>query len=365
MSYVLHLWEKPPAQPWPASVEEAGRVLARLEAEQPGQNPKFLALAAQLTARYPCITSPQAEDIPESEWAWSDGPLDGKTDRAKYSIGLNTGMLDEVHPFVLEQARQLGLNVTDEQAGQVQLANGVMLSITPAAQPAKSEYDDVPTGRQLDQAVFERLVPFMEERGFKTRKSDRSFKRSFPGGWHRVYLFAEDHWPVDSSFQLGAHSRFDAVTDLIASIAFKERPADQVKNMVTTIIGPAKWMDESAEFIDSYKKEYVVRHHAQLETVIAHALRKLDDRLLPILRQYETIEGLDRLLNPEPVTESVFFSGYDGGAEHIIAASLAQNPRLEKLCEEFDAKTAHAPTDPYLVGPLRLCIEYARSQVQP
>ena len=364
MSYVLHLWEKPPAQPWPASVEEAGRVLARLEAEQPGQNPKFLALAAQLTARYPCITSPQAEDIPESEWAWSDGPLDGKTDRAKYSIGLNTGMLDEVHPFVLEQARQLGLNVTDEQAGQVQLANGVMLSITPAAQPAKSEYDDVPTGRQLDQAVFERLVPFMEERGFKTRKSDRSFKRSFPGGWHRVYLFAEDHWPVDSSFQLGAHSRFDAVTDLIASIAFKERPADQVKNMVTTIIGPAKWMDESAEFIDSYKKEYVVRHHAQLETVIAHALRKLDDRLLPILRQCETIEGLDRLLNPEPVAQSVFFSSYRGGAKHIIAACLARNPRTKQLCEEFAANILDASRDPDL-EPLWKCIEYVRSQVQP
>jgi hypothetical protein len=101
--------------------------LTSLSGKITGQNPKFLVLAARLTARYPCICSPEAEEMPESELAWSDGPLDGKTEHAKYSIGLNTDMLKKVRQFVFDQALQLELNTMDEQAGQALLANGRLL----------------------------------------------------------------------------------------------------------------------------------------------------------------------------------------------------------------------------------------------
>ena len=127
MSYVLHIWEQPAGQPWPSSIEEANSALTSLSRKTTGQNPKFLALATRLTARYPCICSPEAEEMPESEWAWSDGPLDGKTEHAKYSIGLNTDMLKKARQFVFDQALQLELNIMDEQAGQVLLANGRLL----------------------------------------------------------------------------------------------------------------------------------------------------------------------------------------------------------------------------------------------
>ncbi len=362
MSYVLHIWEKPDAAPWPASVDEAQQLLSRVATAQPGQNPKFLALASKLTSRYPCICSPEAEDISEDEWAWSDGPLDGKTNKAIYSIGLNVGMLDEVRPFVFQQAREAGLNVTDDQAGETQLASGVLLSVQAKAVSAQaSKYADVPTRRELEQVVFERLVPFMEKHHYKVRKSDRSFKCSFPGGWHQITLFTEDRWPLHCRFKLLVESRFDAVTDLTSSIGMPQLSAKETKHQRTTIIGNAKWVDDKPEFIHPGNKEYVVAKKSEIEKVMNHFFAKLENRLLPMLEKYKTIEGLDQLLNPDPVTGSVFFTCYTTGSAHVVAAYLARNPRTDQLCEEFLINTAQLPDDPYLVGSLRRCVEYVRT----
>jgi hypothetical protein len=365
MSYVLHIWEMPDAASWPSSAAEARQLLSQLSAVQLGQNPKFLTLAAKLTERYPCICLPEADDIAEDEWAWSDGPLDGKTNSAKYSIGLNTGMLDEVRPFVLQEAKELGLNVADDQAGETQLANGTLLSanaVEPKASHAPaSKYDDVPTRRELEQAVFERLVPFMESRGYKAKKSDHSFKCSFPGGWHQITLFTEDRWPLHCRFKLLVASRFDAVTDLAVAVGMPHLSPKESKHQRTTVVDNAKWLNSTAEFIHADNKEYVVAKKTELENVLKHFFAQLENRLFPILEKYQTIEGLDELLNPDPVTGSMFFTSHENGSANVIAAYLAHNPRLAQLCDEFSSKTAHMKPDPYLVGSLRLCIDYIKA----
>src|SRR5687768_10516130 len=120
MGYALHVWEKPADRPWPRDAAEANRLFSELQDRKPaGQNPKFVDLARRLTGRFPCIASREAEDMPESELAWSDGPLDGKTNKAVYGIGLLLQRIDEVYPFVVEQARTLGLNVADLQSGAI------------------------------------------------------------------------------------------------------------------------------------------------------------------------------------------------------------------------------------------------------
>lgn len=363
MSYVIQVWDTPANHPAPATLEAASRQLDQLQ-QQTAQHKKFRLLALRLTLRYPCICSPRAEEIPESEWAWSDGPLDGKTDAAVFALGVNPEMLDAVLPFVVGQARLFGLNVMDAQEGVVYLANGHRLTVAtlPTSTPKKN-YDDVPTRAALEKIVFERLTPFLAEHGFKARKSDRSFKAVFPNGWHVLYIGSTDMWPLNVPFCLNVESRFHEVTNLVSSIAWPDKPLDQVKLSFTTSAGQPKWMDEIGPF-QGTDKGYVVRSYSEIDGVIEHLLGKLQTRLLPILEQYKTISGLDQILNPDPVTDSVFFTSFSSGSKHIVTAYLAKNPRLEALCKEFFAQIAHLPKDLNRVVPTLKCIDYVRSRAE-
>lgn len=124
MSYILHVWEQPANAPFPSSLMDAlDTIDALLQERMPGDS-AFPAFAARLTARHPCICSEAGRHSP----AWSEGPLDGKADSAVYVLGLHSDRAGEVQPFVVAEARQLGLNVMDEQTGQVYLANGKVLA---------------------------------------------------------------------------------------------------------------------------------------------------------------------------------------------------------------------------------------------
>lgn len=124
MSYTLHVWEQPIDAPFPSQLIEAFDAIDALSQQAMPGNSAFPAFAARLTARHPCICSEAGRNNP----AWSDGPLDGDADSGVYVIGLDSDRVGEVQPFVVAEARQLGLNVMDEQTGQVYLANGKILA---------------------------------------------------------------------------------------------------------------------------------------------------------------------------------------------------------------------------------------------
>lgn len=366
MSYTLHIWEKPSDQPWPTGMEEADKLLHTLHATRQAQNPKFIALAKKLTRRYPCITSARAERLPESDLAWSDGPLDGKTDTAVYGVGARLSRHDEVQPFVVEQARALGLNVTDDLTCEVFLANGAVLR-APGAKPSsgerKDQYADVPRPRDLEPLVRGRLGPLLKANGFKELKSGCRFKRRCPGGWQELVIFFEGHyWPVESQFYVTTFVRLDSVSDAIRSFLSPERAPN--KHEPTVVAGHDRWLsdDDMRGFHKGVNREYVVKSFSEIQAVLDHLYGKLESRVLPVLEQCKTIQGFDAVLNPDPVTSSVFFSdSYAQGYKHVMAAYLAKNPRLEAICELFEEKTRGLQNYPPLIALTRKAIDYARS----
>jgi hypothetical protein len=363
MSYALHIWEKPADMPWPRSHREAAELLRALHDAKRAQNPKFLVLAQNLTKRYPCITSSSAEEIPEDELAWSDGPLDGRTDSAVYSVGVRSARWEEVRAFLVEQARALGLNVTDDAAEEVFLANGVRLGLAGRdGAPSKPTYDDVPRARDLSPMVFERLMPLMQKHDFKPQKGQREFKRSFPGGWHFLFFDVQDHWPVECDIGVTVRSRFDVVTDLIAAIAMPEKSKAEVRRIPTTVLGQQAWIGEPGGYVQGVNRQLVVRSYRDVEGALGQLSSKLENTLLPVLHEYETIEGLDRLLNTDPVSSSPFFSSYSNGAKNVVTAFLAKNPRLGALCELFLANTQGKGGYPQLIAVLHKCIEHVRGR---
>jgi TPR repeat protein len=130
MSYVVHVWE-PAAGAAPADLEEAMQQLEQAWERLEAPRKKFETLLKRLTRRYPDITSPEAQTLPEDSLAWSDGPLSAGN-RPVLVLGLTSAMCDEVQPFLVKEANKLGLHVTDEQAGEIYLASGEQVSVVAA-----------------------------------------------------------------------------------------------------------------------------------------------------------------------------------------------------------------------------------------
>lgn len=138
MSYVVNIWEQPAKLPLPDNAQAVWRMLDALRRQTPGQNPKFLELARHLMAVFP-----EEQDEDGEGGVWLEGVADGRTDKAVWNLGLYSGdRLDEVQAVLAARAVALGLNVADEQAGDLYLADGRILSQRPGAHcmPAFAAY---------------------------------------------------------------------------------------------------------------------------------------------------------------------------------------------------------------------------------
>lgn len=118
MSFVLHLWQRP----IPETAEAAAEFVFEAPRVKPSDSAVFVELAKRLTARYPCITTLEAD-----EGVWTDGPPDGQCEEHIYVIGIVSEHVAEVVPFVVATANELGLTVYDMQDGIAYPPSGSVL----------------------------------------------------------------------------------------------------------------------------------------------------------------------------------------------------------------------------------------------
>ncbi len=78
----------------------------------------FHDLIDRLTARFPCICDLD-DDVVDELGVWSDGPLRNNIKLKAPVLGIVFSHVDEVLPFVIETANQLGLTVFDWQTKQI------------------------------------------------------------------------------------------------------------------------------------------------------------------------------------------------------------------------------------------------------
>ena len=161
MSYIIHVWEAPV----PATAEDAERIHRLLAIQTAPQNPKFVAFARKLTDRFPCIMTLDDDEV---EYAvWTDGPLDGVTDKPIYGVGLRTDALREVMPAITDAARGLGLVVYDMQGGLAFLPNGKALGAAPAQiMPTGTDAERLQSKAHALSILKEALQPDMDSHGF-------------------------------------------------------------------------------------------------------------------------------------------------------------------------------------------------------
>lgn len=109
--------------PVPAADAEAWTQVDALIDEEGPVPPVFHELITRLTARYPCIC-----DLPDDQvddGVWSDGPLRNNAGHKATMLGLVFSQVEEVLPFIIDTANDLGLVVMDGQTEQIHRGGGI------------------------------------------------------------------------------------------------------------------------------------------------------------------------------------------------------------------------------------------------
>jgi hypothetical protein len=98
-------------QPIPTNDVEAWQELDSL-IEAKGQPPEvFRKLHDRLTAKYPCICTLSDDEVDDG--VWSDGPLWNNFSHRAAVLGMVYSRVEEVLPFLVKTANDLGLVVFD------------------------------------------------------------------------------------------------------------------------------------------------------------------------------------------------------------------------------------------------------------
>lgn len=360
MTYILKIWQPAKGQ---RSRLELASVLADVAALEDGQarpSRHFAALLAVLTRQYPDITSAEAREMAESEWAWSDGPLDDAAQDTVLVLGLRSGKVDEVQPFVIEQATARGLAVLDAQAGAAWFPGNVRLGATAPARTRQAAVaaDRMPNCGEAALLLFDALAPLLSAAGFRPARSKRRFRRTFEAGWQEVVVMTKDYGRGACGFSLMGLVRIHAVSELHARVFLQSMPEKDRQALATVVLLQRGWMPEASPLVAGDHREYYVKQPAQLAQLREQAIADCSGHLLPLLDASRSVDGLDRLLNPDPLHKSIFFAGYAGRLDaHIWTAYLAGNPRLEALCEQI---LQHVRGDQFAYA-ARTCVEFVRA----
>lgn len=81
--------------------------------------PALLALHAALTKRYPCLCSYGDDDPARELCPWADGPMLGNFAHDMGMLAISFSRVDEVVPFIIQEATARGIVVADGQSGEL------------------------------------------------------------------------------------------------------------------------------------------------------------------------------------------------------------------------------------------------------
>jgi hypothetical protein len=164
-------------------------------------------------------------------------------------------------------------------------------------------------------------------------------------------------WPTACEFSVGVRIRLDAISELAEAIACPDHSPEANAERSTAVSRQRDWLwGQPATPTTPSPDENQVHKPAEIEGTIAHLIGTLEARVLSILPQCETLEGMEAVLNPAPPEKSVF-RGLGGNYTALMAAYLVHNPRLEEML------AALRPVDLGDSTALQRCFDYLRGKL--
>lgn len=295
MSYVIHIWESPK----PACVADAINFLNTQASERVGQNPKFIELAKELTAHFPCITTRDADD-PTA--VWTDGPLDGATNRRCYTVGIARHHW-VVRDHIFTSASLLGLTCFDEQEGIVFLPGRLIL-------PEGTTLPDRPPYVLTEEDLLREFERIVQPAGFGVVEGDSSHQRSRIRNGCKQTIWLRWYGGIEFS--------------LILNTAWIHHPVS---------------LECMPELFHNGKSEFFARYTEDAESALAEMKQFILQVVLPFLDHISTLEGFDQFLN-DPLRSFIGLRGdwdetYLSG---LYAARKVGNPRFNELVHAYSTR---------------------------
>lgn len=179
----------------------------------------------------------------------------------------------------------------------------------------------------------------------------RGFLSEFPGGCHWVELVALRE-PVDDGVRCAmavtVRSRLQALAKALAAIEIpgfgRVEPDDGDLYDTVYLWLPSWWGDGPLSCRDEtgvYPGVYF-RDESEIAPAIAHLARQAEGPLRRLLRQCETMAGLDALFNVSPLLSSPAFLS-TRMIQNVHLAVAMRNPRLHAICDDVERLSAQLP----------------------
>lgn len=324
MNNDLSLWDG--ALLLPASFDQACLGLERLEAQRPGPNPKFLALAQALQAQ------------PRVDAGWS-APLVERVRRAPeavWNLSLPGDNLVSALQAVVNQATALGLVVFSEPLAMVFLPGGGVLP--PEMQPQWAELtaqlQDSPllTKTEVAQLTATLLRERLAPHGFVPRMIgtgwDAGFVRPTLDGYQSVQMRVTGSGP-DFKCMLRCGHRSDEVEAI-----FEEIFGNEIR------IPETFWFHPTA-FVGAKSGSVPIENSGEIRAL----LDLFDRHALPVLELARQPGGLDQVMNQpqlfpfdypglhplasQNLADEYVSYGRNLSLKPLIVAWLARNPAFE------------------------------------
>jgi hypothetical protein len=193
--------------------------------------------------------------------------------------------VDEVLPFVVQQANALALHVYDPQAGVLYRPDGQVCgdSEPPRRTPA--------TERDVRAALCAALAPFMRREGFAPLSGERGkggFQRAFPGGMHAIELKVAGR-PGDVRVGANFTSRNDSLQAEVDSVL--ATPPDQERYALAgtfaTLLGQAH-PGEVQPILTWFGAQIRLRFLDEVDSIATTLEQYLRNDLFPLLRNAES-----------------------------------------------------------------------------
>lgn len=286
MSYVLHVWDGPE----PTSVQGAADLLAELTRRAAPPNPKLVALASRLTERLSGSSASAAT-------LWPEGPPTGHSGTAVVSLPVPPAVHAIVGPVLLQAARDLGLVVFDEQAGQVHLPSGRLLSLRPPGPPNETPVrgDALQSKQQVQALCLQAIEPGLSAAGFRTIRSQSTFSRSAPMGTAEAVLDVTDYAPVgfDIVFNLSLRPAWPEAWSALA----RDHGADACLLNVAALarragLSPPGTAGSEVSLASASSIEELQALNARWDALMRQAF-------VPLCMRCEDLRGLEREFNAE------------------------------------------------------------------
>lgn len=327
MSYIVHVWEVPV----PATAEDAEMTHRLLASQTVPQNPKFVAFARKLTDRFPCITT--LDDEAAEDAVWTDGPLNGVTDKPLYGVGLRTDALRAVMPAIIEAARGLGLVVYDMQDGRAFLPDGTVLGASPAQVAAGgTDAGRLQSKAQALSILKEALQPDMDSHGFV------SVSYGFVHQLEDVTQHVVFDFSISRKSQIRLQLHIEPNFKGVQKKTMESHHSGACNLMLPVLFEHAALPPFSTVYRTGVQFE--VRSEDDLRVLAAALALCMQDLVLEELAKVASIQQMDaRFGDYKPEPDRVLGSH---GKGDLVVAFLARNPSYPSLIDERIAAEADA-----------------------